>query len=88
MNHHVSGTEPSASSRAACGNHRDNAVSARRAGVKALVLTHIPPELDHPDTRERIVHEIQQEFAGTVFLGHDLLEITLPLSASGRIDSR
>jgi hypothetical protein len=37
MNHYFSGTEPSAAYRAACGNHRDNALVAKRAGVKTLV---------------------------------------------------
>ena len=31
MNHYFSGTEPTPSYRAACGNHRDNAVIAQRA---------------------------------------------------------
>ena len=36
---------PSPAYRMACGNHRDNAVIARPAGVKTLVLTHLlgPP---------------------------------------------
>jgi len=75
MNHHVSGTEPSAAYRAACGNHRDNAALARRAGVKALVLTHLLAELDAPGIRERILHEIRQEFDGRVIWGEDLMEI-------------
>jgi ribonuclease BN (tRNA processing enzyme) len=37
MNHYFSGTEPSPAYRAACGNHRDNAIIAKRAGVKTLV---------------------------------------------------
>jgi ribonuclease BN (tRNA processing enzyme) len=88
MNHHFSGTEPSASYRAACGNHRDNALIAQRAGVKTLVLTHILPQLDQPGIREQIVHEIKQEFAGTVILGQDLMEISLPQSAVGSIEGR
>ena len=75
MNHHFSGTEPSAAFRAACGNHRDNAVTARRAGVKTLVLTHLLPEIDRPDTRETILREIRQEFDGEVIWGEDLLEV-------------
>lgn len=80
MNHYFSGTEPSPAYRAACGNHRDNAVLARRAGVKALVLTHVLGALDAPWVRERIAHEIQQEFDGTVIWGEDLLR----LRVSGR----
>jgi ribonuclease Z len=77
MNHHFSGTEPTPSYRAACGNHRDNAAIARRAGVKTLVLTHLLAQIDRPGVRERIVHEIQQEFAGQVIWGEDLMRLTL-----------
>jgi ribonuclease BN (tRNA processing enzyme) len=82
MNHFFSGTAPSHSFRAACGNHRDNAAVARRAGVKALVLTHISAQLDQPGIRERIIHEIRQEFDGTVIWGEDLMQIVVPLAAS------
>jgi ribonuclease Z len=77
MNHHFSGTEPTASYRQACGNHRDNATIAARAGVKTLVLTHLLAQIDRPGVRERIVHEIQQEFDGTVVWGEDLLQLTI-----------
>ena len=59
MNHHFTGTEPTPAYRAACGNHRDNAVVAQRAGVKTLVLTHLLAQIDQPGIREQIVHEIQ-----------------------------
>jgi hypothetical protein len=77
MNHYLSGTEPSASYRRACGNHKDNATIARRAGVKVLVLTHVLAEIDRPGLRERIVHEVQQEFDGRVIWGEDLMRLTL-----------
>ncbi len=66
MNHHFSGTEPSAAYRAACGNHLDNAAMAQNAGVKTLVLTHVLPQIDLPGIREQIVHEIQKDFTGRV----------------------
>jgi len=75
MNHYFTGTEPSPAYRAACGNHRDNARLARRAGVKTLVLTHVLPGIDEPDTRERIMHEIRQEFDGRVIWGEDLMQV-------------
>lgn len=77
MNHYLSGTEPTASYRKACGNHRDNAVIARRAGVKTLVLTHVLAQIDQPGVRERIVQEVQQEFDGKVIWGEDLMQLTL-----------
>jgi ribonuclease Z len=77
MNHHFSGTEPSAAYRAACGNHVDNAAMAQKAGVKTLVLTHVLPQIDRPGIREQIVHEIQKVFAGRVIWGQDLMELTL-----------
>jgi ribonuclease BN (tRNA processing enzyme) len=78
MNHHFSGTEPSVLYRAACGNHQDNALLARNAGVKTLVLTHVLPQIDRPGVREQIVHEIQQVFDGRVIWGEDLMELTIP----------
>jgi ribonuclease BN (tRNA processing enzyme) len=77
MNHHFSGTEPSAAYRDACGNHRDNAIAAQRAGVKTLVLTHLLAQIDRPGIREQIVHEIKQVFDGQVIWGEDLMELTV-----------
>ena len=77
MNHHFSGTEPTASYRAAVGSHKDNAVIAKRAGVKTLVLTHFLTQIDQPGVREQIIHEIQQEFEGKVIWGEDLMQLAL-----------
>jgi ribonuclease Z len=77
MNHYFSGTEPSAAYRAAVGNHRDNAETARRAGVKVLVLTHMLAQIDLPSIREQIVHEIMQVFPGKVIWGEDLMRLGL-----------
>ena len=76
MNHYFSGSAPSPAYRAACGNHKDNAEVAQRAGVKTLVLTHLLGQIDHPRIREQIVHEIQQVFSGKVVWGEDLMELT------------
>ncbi len=86
MNHHFSGSEPSASYRAACGNHRDNAVMAKKAGVKTLVLTHLLAQIDRPGVREQIVHEIRQEFDGTVIWGEDLMTFTITSSGVGSVE--
>lgn len=83
MNHHVSGDEPNESFRRACGNHRDNAVLAQRAGVDTLVLTHLTPPLDAPGVRERVLREIRETFDGTVIWGEDLLVISVPVGVSG-----
>ena len=77
MNHYFSGTAPTPAYRAACGNHRDNALTAQRAGVKTLVLVHVLGQIDHPRIREQIVHEIQQVFTGKVIWGEDLMQLTL-----------
>ena len=84
MNHNFSGTAPSPAYRAACGNHKDNAEVAQRAGVKTLVLTHLLAQIDHPRIREQIVHEIQQVFSGKVVWGEDLMRLTFagPIVAS------
>lgn len=76
MNHYFSGTAPSAAYRAACGNHKDNAETAKRAGVKTLVLTHLLGQIDQPRIREQIVHEIQEVFDGKVVWGEDLMQLT------------
>jgi ribonuclease Z len=88
MNHYFSGTEPSAAYRAACGNHRDNAEVAKRAGVKTLVLTHFLAQIDKPGVREQIVHEIQQQFTGRVIWGEDRMSITLAGGAISGIEGR
>jgi ribonuclease BN (tRNA processing enzyme) len=77
MNHHFSGSEPSAAYRAACGNHRDNAAVARDAGVRTLVLTHLLPDLDRPGVREKALAEIREVFSGEVVWGEDLMELTV-----------
>lgn len=86
MNHYFSGTEPTRSYRQACGNHRDNAAIARRAGVKTLVLTHLLEQIDRAGVREQIIREIQQEFDGTVIWGEDLLQLELAESGLSRIE--
>jgi ribonuclease BN (tRNA processing enzyme) len=75
MNHHYSGTEPSAAYRAACGNHQDNAVMAARAGVKTLVLTHILHDLDKPGRHDEITRQMAHVFSGRVIWGEDLMQI-------------
>jgi len=78
MNQFFSGKQPSEGSRTCCGNHRDNARLAQEASVKTLVLTHLPPDLDNPATRETILAEIKETFSGRVIWGEDLLEISVP----------
>jgi ribonuclease Z len=77
MNHHYSGTEPSAAFRRACGNHEDNARLASRAGVKTLVLTHLTSAIDTPDVRADILRQIESAFTGRVIWGEDLMEIRI-----------
>jgi ribonuclease BN (tRNA processing enzyme) len=88
MNHYFSGTEPSPAYRAACGNHRDNAIIAKRAGVKTLVLTHLLAQIDQPAIREQIVHEIQNVFEGKVIWGDDLMKLTPAGSRMTNIETR
>jgi ribonuclease BN (tRNA processing enzyme) len=86
MNHYFSGTAPSPAYRAACGNHRDNAITAKRAGVKTLVLVHVLAQIDQPRIREQIVHEIQREFDGKVVWGEDLMQLTFAGPAIANIE--
>jgi ribonuclease BN (tRNA processing enzyme) len=77
MNHAFSGTAPSPAYRDAVGHHRQNAITAQRAGVKTLVLTHALAQIDQPRIREHIVHELQQTFSGKVVWGEDLMQLGL-----------
>ena len=86
MNHYFSGTAPSPAYRAACGNHRDNALTAQRAGVKTLVLTHLLAQIDQPRVREQIVHEIQEVFSGKVVWGEDLMRLSFAMPTVARIE--
>jgi ribonuclease BN (tRNA processing enzyme) len=88
MNHHFSGTEPSAAYRAAVGNHRDNAATAKKAAVKTLVLTHLLAQIDQPGIREQIVHEIREVFDGRVIWGEDLMKITLEPTGISTIETK
>jgi hypothetical protein len=78
----------SPSYRQAVGNHRDNAVLARRAGVKTLVLSHFLAEIGTPDVRGRIVEEIGREFGGPVVWGEDLMRLSLAQGRPLAIDAR
>jgi hypothetical protein len=61
---------------------RDNALIASRAGVGALVLTHILEEIDRPGVREQILEEIREVFDGDVIWGDDLMTITVPVAST------
>ena len=87
MNHYFSGTAPTPAYRAACGNHRDNALTAKRAGVKTLVLTHLLAQIDQPRVREQIVQEIRQQFDGRVVWGEDLMQLTFALPQVAKIET-
>ena len=58
--------------------------SREEAGVKTLVLTHLLAQIDRPGVREQIVHEIRQEFDGTVIWGEDLMTFTITPSGVGK----
>jgi ribonuclease BN (tRNA processing enzyme) len=88
MNHYLSGTEPTASYRKACGNHQDNAMIAKRAGVKTLVLTHFLAHLDRPGIREQIISEVKQVFDGQVIWGEDLMRISIAKNGLAKIEGR
>lgn len=88
MNHYFSGTEPTPAYRAACGNHRDNAIIAKRAGVKTLVLVHLLAQIDLPGVREQIVHEIQDVFEGKVIWGEDLMKLDIAGAKVSAIEPR
>ncbi|RMD64436.1 MAG: hypothetical protein D6826_02410, partial [Alphaproteobacteria bacterium] len=86
MCHFATGMEPSAAYRRACGNHMDIAEIARRAAVKAVVLTHCIALLDRPGVLERLVAEMKTVFDGTIIIGRDLMELSLNVESVHRID--
>jgi ribonuclease BN (tRNA processing enzyme) len=75
MCHQLSGTQPGLEwSRGAAG-HMEAAQTANDAGVRNLVLTHIPDQMDVPGIREKVIREVGEIFKGNVFWGEDLMEI-------------
>jgi ribonuclease BN (tRNA processing enzyme) len=47
---------------------------AAQAGVKTVVLTHLPSTGDPNDDYERLVADVHKNFAGRVLVAHDLME--------------
>jgi ribonuclease BN (tRNA processing enzyme) len=57
------------------GTHLDVAKIAADASVGTLVLTHIGPSIDRPDTLERLRFEMAEIYKGRIIWGEDLLTI-------------
>lgn len=86
MNYYFSGTAPSPAYRAAWGNHKDNALTAQKAGCKSpCPHTHMIAQIDQPRIREQIVHEIQDVCKRNVIWGEDLMQLTLAGPVIGNI---
>lgn len=77
MNHFLSGTELNVDYRRMTGSHLDVAETARRAGARMLVLTHLLPQLDRPGVKERMVAEMAAVYDGPIVIGEDLMEVPL-----------
>jgi ribonuclease BN (tRNA processing enzyme) len=75
MCHQISGTEPGQEWTRAAAGHLEAAETADKAGVRNLVLTHIPSQMDVPGVRERIIKEVAGLFDGNIFWGEDLMTI-------------
>jgi ribonuclease BN (tRNA processing enzyme) len=86
MMHLASGTEPTAQFRQSSGAHTDVAEVARQAEVGALVLTHFPPTIDVPGTRERLIAEMAAIYHGPIIWGEDLMRLAVPHVAHCGID--
>lgn len=86
MMHLASGTEPSAQFRKSSGAHTDVAEVARRAEVRALVLSHFTPHIDTPGTRERLIAEMSRIYAGPIIWGEDLMTLSVPHVSTCGID--
>ncbi len=77
MCHQLSGTQPGPEWAQGAAGHLEAAQTARDAGVRNLVLTHIPEQMDIPGVREKVIREVGDIFKGNVFWGEDLMEIPL-----------
>jgi ribonuclease Z len=86
MMHLASGTEPSEEFRKSAGAHTDVAEVARRAEVGTLVLTHFPPQIDTPGTRERLISDMARIYSGPIVWGEDLMALSVPHIPSCGID--
>lgn len=86
MNHALSGMEGSEESRRRSGYHMDVAETARRAGARILVLTHLLPQLDKAGVKESMVAEMMDVFKGAIIVGEDLMEIPLKIASPGIAD--
>ena len=75
MCHQLSGTQPGSEWARGAAGHLEAAQTARDAGVRNLVLTHIPEQMDVPGIREKVIREVGEVFQGNVFWGEDLMEI-------------
>jgi ribonuclease BN (tRNA processing enzyme) len=78
MTHFASGMEPSEDFRNTTGSHLDVAEVARKADVKALVVTHVAPPIDVPGTRERLLAEMSRIYSGPIIWGEDLMKLSVP----------
>ena len=47
---------------------------AARAGVKTVVLTHLPASSDPKDDYQRFIGQVQKQFSGPVLIANDLME--------------
>jgi len=86
MCHYRSGSVVGAEwQKGSCG-HLEAADVAVRAGAGALVLTHLPSQIDVAGVRERIVSEIAEIYDGHVFWGEDLLVVPMDGPSQRRHD--
>ena len=77
MCHFVSGEVTDVRMTSCCSGHLDAARTARDAGVGTLVLVHLTEQVERPGTRERVLAETAQIFAGNIIFAEDLLEVPI-----------
>jgi len=47
---------------------------AARAGIKTVVLTHLPATADPKDEYDRFAEQVKKQFSGQVLIAKDLME--------------
>ena len=77
MCHFVSGEVTDVRMTSCCSGHLDAARTARDAEVGTLVLVHLTEQVERPGTRERVLAETAQIFAGNIIFAEDLLEVPI-----------
>ena len=86
MCHYLSGTELGKEFAEGCMGHLELAALGNAARVKNLVISHVTEQMDVPGVREQILREMGQRYAGNLYFGEDLMQISPGGPAPRKLD--